>query len=116
MKILGLNIRLSPKVRVPQIKFHVPKRVTSAGNRVAKAFRQAVTRGRETVAGKSVYEVRRAEDGWMIAEKGSGAPLRVFVKKQEAIREARRMARQHRTELDIFGRDGELQNHYSFST
>lgn len=116
MKIMGLNIRLSPKVRVPQIKFHVPKRVADASDRMMRAVRQAVTRGRETIEGKSVFEVRRVEDGWMIAEKGSALPLRVFVKKQEAIREARRMARAHHTELDVFGRDGELQYHYSFST
>jgi hypothetical protein len=73
-----------------------------------------VTRSTTTV--KSIYEVRPIEDGWMIAEKGSAVPLRIFVKKQEAIREARQMARENHTEVEVFNRNGSLQNHYSFST
>jgi 2-hydroxychromene-2-carboxylate isomerase len=65
---------------------------------------------------KFIYEVRPVEDGWMIAEKGSELPLRIFVKKQDAIREARRMAREHHTQVDVFGRDGSRQNQYSFVT
>lgn len=47
---------------------------------------------------KSVYEVRPTSDGWMIAERGSSSLLRVFPKKQDAIREASKMGRNHKAE------------------
>lgn len=67
------------------------------------------------LVGRTAYEVKPTSDGWMVALRGSTLPLRVFAKKQDAIREGKRMARSQKSELDIFTRQGSLQTHQSFS-
>jgi hypothetical protein len=131
MKILGLQVEVTPqlKLRALQLQKRAKKlgqhtrervqRVQASFAKMPKSLGRFAAKTANAVNpsdARSIFEVRRAQDGWMIAEKGSAIPLRVFVKKPEAIREARRMAREHRTDLDIFGRNGEHQNHYSFST
>lgn len=64
----------------------------------------------------SRYEVRPAfGDGWMITQRGSTLPLRVFRKKADAVREAKKLARESHAELNVFQRDGRVQTRLLFT-
>ena len=59
----------------------------------------------------SRYEVKPAfGDGWMITQRGSSIPLRIFRKKTDAVREAKKLARESHAELNVFQRDGSVQS------
>lgn len=62
----------------------------------------------------SRFEVRPADDGWMICQRGSTLPLRVFKKKSDALSEAKKMAKNLHVGVNVFGRDGDLQSRMSF--
>ena len=62
----------------------------------------------------SRFEVRPADDGWMICQRGSTLPLRVFKKKSDAMSEARKMAKNLHVGVNVFGRDGDLQSRMSY--
>jgi hypothetical protein len=62
----------------------------------------------------SRFEVRPADDGWMICQRGSTLPLRVFKKKGDALSEAKKMAKSLHVGVNVFGRDGDLQSRLSF--
>lgn len=114
VQILGLDIRVK----------HLPKGIDSQlkGLRdefegLARRSAGVVTRwmARPNPLGKSAYEVRPTNDGWMITHRGSTVPLRVFPKKPEAVRLARKMGREQKAEVSIFTRQGALQHHQSFA-
>lgn len=122
MKVLGLNIRVKrlPKGINSQIKAF-RSGMKDLGNGVQGFAREAVRAAgrlamRPMFLGKSAFEVKYTDDGWMITRQGSSIPLRVFPKKQDAVREARRMGKSLRTEVSIFNREGTLQQHQSYST
>lgn len=114
MKLWGLQIHVRPEIKVPRFASRLNETAKKLRHGAARIVSTLVTRSRGKV--KSIYEVRPIEDGWMIAEKGSARPLRVFAKKQEAIREARRLARERHMSVDVFTRSGSHQNRYSFMT
>ena len=68
-----------------------------------------------TYLGTASFQVRLSDHGWMITERGSTIPLRVCVRKNDAVREAKRMAQENHAHLDVFTRQGSLQAHESFS-
>jgi hypothetical protein len=69
---------------------------------------------REKLLGASAYQVRRAEDGWMVVASGSSVPLFVYQTKQQAIKQAKKIAREQRAHVDIFTKTGSLQARHSF--
>jgi len=46
----------------------------------------------------------------MITQRGSSIPLRIFRKKPDAVREAKKLARESHAELNVFQRDGSVQS------
>ncbi|MEK7355281.1 MAG: DUF2188 domain-containing protein [Bdellovibrionota bacterium] len=64
----------------------------------------------------SSYEVRPSHgDGWMIMQRGSSNPLRIFKKKSDAVREAKKLAREEHTRLNVFMRNGRVQTRLQFT-
>jgi hypothetical protein len=64
----------------------------------------------------SRYEVRPAfGDGWMITQRGSSLPLRIFKKKSDAVREAKKLAKDSHAELNVFQRNGRVQSRLLFT-
>jgi hypothetical protein len=64
----------------------------------------------------SRYEVRPAfGDGWMITQRGSSLPLRIFKKKADAVREAKKLAKDSHAELNVFQRNGRVQSRLLFT-
>lgn len=119
MKVLGLDIRVK----------RIPKRFNSQMKEPWKEIRDGVQKFAQSTAtaakrlmqrpnllGKSSYEVRPTDDGWMITRRGSTIPIRVYSKKPDAVREARKMGKTQKAEVSIFNRQGALQHHHSFST
>ncbi|MES2965958.1 MAG: DUF2188 domain-containing protein [Bdellovibrionota bacterium] len=64
----------------------------------------------------SRFEVRPAHgDGWMITQRGSSLPLRIFKKKVDAVREAKKLAQDSHAELNVFQRNGRVQSRLLFN-
>jgi hypothetical protein len=63
----------------------------------------------------SRFEVRAGDDGWMITQRGSSLPLRVFKKKGDAVREAKKMAKDMKAQLNVFQKNGRLQSSLVFT-
>lgn len=117
MKVLGVNLHFRPRKSIND-KFGNDKfgneRIEKAMAQIDGVRRFAVGAARRFlpggVFGSSAFQVRSTDDGWMIAERGSSLPLRVFSRKSDAVRVAKKMAQEHRVDVDIYTRRGELQN------
>ena len=69
---------------------------------------------------KATYEVRPNGKGWEVVEAASNSVqpseiLKTFAKKQQAVNEAKRLARAQQSELKIFSRKNGVQRHLTFS-
>lgn len=118
MKFLGKKLHsksLRSLVReVSRIVTHDP-RVTRVQKRVRKEFisrskdlRESAIHFAAFVAGLpgsyvngANFQVGRSSEGWIVTERGSSIPLHVSTRKQEAMREARRMAREHKGHVEV---------------
>lgn len=65
-------------------------------------------RSRGLMAPKA-FEVRSVEYGWMVARRGSSLPMRVFTKKQDAVKEATKLAAELQAQVHVFTKTGKLQ-------
>lgn len=86
-------------------------RTMRRANRIgARAFRIADQwlRSRGLMAPKA-FEVRSVEDGWMVARRGSNLPMRVFPRKQDAVKEANKIAADLQAQVHVFTKTGKLQ-------
>lgn len=102
-------------MRKPYIKFNftdLSRAVAHHGMRSLDALKRLAT-GHMLA---SRYEVRPAfGDGWMITQKGSTLPIRIFKKKTDAVREAKKLARDSHAELNVFQRNGRVQSRLLFT-
>lgn len=58
----------------------------------------------------SRYEVRPSfGNGWMITQRGCSHPLWIFRKKTDAIREAKKIARESHAQLNVFAKSGRVE-------
>ncbi len=80
------------------------------GNTLSKMSRRAIFAAGQLILQAprlnppSGYEVRPVEEGWMIFERGTTIPVRMFRRKLDAIREARRRARKQGTTVTVYTR------------
>jgi len=118
MKFLGYKFQLRRPIdrilnssRVKETRNWLIERARMGRRQLLEVINHRLTRIRTERA----YEVRPSHDGWMITRAGSSLPIRVYAKKPEAIREAKRLARAKKTHVDIFTRQGTLQMRQSFA-
>lgn len=97
--IESIEIPEAIRVRMKDIGTFATK---SAGQLMATA---GITRA-------TAYEVRMSDEGWMIAEAGSGLPVRCFARKADAVKEAKTLARSRGLPLFIMDKHGELVGTY----
>lgn len=114
MKMLGFDVRVVPSNSNLRSQFQsrVLAKLNDARRLAVGAARRFLS---PSLVGASAFQVRATQDGWMVAERGSSLPLRVFSKKADAIREAKKMAKQFKADVDIFTKQGELQNSQSYT-
>ncbi len=109
MQIIDFLNQLAPirAGRDRRFRKRMINKMTKLGHAIADGVGQWVSL--PGLNGKLVYEVRSAEEGWKIVERGSRIPLRLFANKKDAIKEARKMARDHKAPLEVFTRNGIVQ-------
>ena len=56
----------------------------------------------------TAYEIRACHDGWMIAERGTGLPVRVYPKKADAVREGKLLAADRGLKLFVMTKSGKV--------
>ncbi len=68
----------------------------------------------QAAADRSVFQVKPGDEGWVIFEKSSNIQFKTYPRKQDAIRAAKKMAREKSAELDVLTKQGSVQHHFSF--
>lgn len=117
MKVFGYQFRLGRPIE----RMWNESRVKEARNWIVEQTRmgsrqalEMISRRLTRVRTERAYEVRPSHDGWMVTRAGSSLPIRVYAKKPDAIKEAKRLARAKKTHVDVFTRQGTLQMRQSF--
>ena len=105
MRLFGQDIRIRP----------ARKWLARRSEEISRRAIESVARLMAKREFKGAFEVRPSSDGWMVARAGSSLPLHVFAKKPDAIKEAKRLAREKKTHVDVFTRQGSLQMRQSFA-
>lgn len=113
MKLLGINVSMTPQhnnVQI-QVRSKLISRLDNVRRFALGAARRFIP---SSIIGPPAFQVRATDDGWMVSERGSSLPLKVYSRKADAVKQARKMAREYNVEMDVFTRQGELQESRSY--
>jgi hypothetical protein len=89
-----------PRVNVPALRDRLNTEMTRISRQAILAAGQIVMRI-PRFTGAIRLEVRPVEDGWMVAESGSSLPIRLYAKKTEAVKEAKKLAARHEGTVSV---------------
>lgn len=100
------------QTRIKKVMDKVPKPLEAWRDRAADFLTEWLDiRG---LMDRSTFEVKPSDEGWRVIDKTTNEEVKTYIHKREAIRAAKRLAREQHAAVDVFTKQGTIQNHFSY--